>query len=65
MFVKHSSPKQEQVEVSKELRKCSNCGKPYMPTCGNCGCSSLCPSCKQSSTSINVDSFSKTLKEQK
>lgn len=54
MFIKRTDVKNRNVQVSKSITKCSNCGKPIMkPTakCGETGCCilTLCPECQSNS----------------
>lgn len=59
MFIKRTDVRNQNVQVSKSISRCSSCGKPIMrPTvkCGETGCCilSLCPECQ--SKSENVES---------
>ena len=45
MFIKKSSPKDEEAVVSTKLYKCAVCGLPFIPSCSTGSCQSCCPNC--------------------
>lgn len=47
MFIKKSSPKQEEVSVNETLYRCTKCGKPFVPQCQEGICQIYCPVCQK------------------
>jgi hypothetical protein len=59
MFIKKSSPKQEEVSVNETIYRCTMCGKPFIPECCSGVCQIYCPKCQSQKNTPDTNSLNK------